>query len=175
MNYTTIRSKKTIIFALIAAVVLAVTCVVHAGNLAARAEEQLITCWVMCKPGDYVNVREWASTSAQAVGYLESGDSFQTDGSSRNGFIKAIELGECSESWVYSGYVVTEEPVPVFENYSCCAIKRVAIRRWMGGPKVEKTPWLVNGSDVSVFYIADGWAITNRGYIQSEWLEADPE
>ena len=69
--------------------------------------------------------------------------------------------------------MVTEEPVQVYEQYICVAKKRVACRKWIGGPQTSM-PWLKNGSDVDVFYMADGWAITSRGYIQSEWLEANP-
>ena len=39
----------------------------------------------------------------------------------------------------------------------------------------EVDHWLVNGSTVEVFYTAEGWACTSRGYIKSEWLEVDPE
>ena len=66
----------------------------------------------------------------------------------------------------------------VGENYVCVAKSRVACRRWVNGPQIEdngRPRWLVNGSNVSVFYIAEGWAVTSRGYIQSEWLEVDPE
>ena len=45
----------------------------------------------------------------------------------------------------------------------------------MNGPKVDGKGYLVNGSTVQVFCTADGWAVTNRGYIMDEYLEADPE
>ena len=141
----------------------------------AKADEQLITCWVMCRPGDYVNVRMSASKQSREVGYLECGDSFLTDGCTRNGFIRVYSVGEGSEGWVYSGYTVTEKPVEVYETYCCVSRGRVAVRRWMNGPKVATTPWIVNGSTVTVFCEADGWAVTSRGYIQSRYLEADPQ
>ena len=44
----------------------------------AKADGQLTTCWVMCRPGDYVNVRVSASRKSRQAGYLECGDSFLT-------------------------------------------------------------------------------------------------
>lgn len=64
--------------------------------------------------------------------------------------------------------------MPVYDTYVCVAKNRVACRKWMNGPKTA-TPWLRNGSTVQVFFIAGDWAITSRGYIRSEWLEADPQ
>lgn len=148
--------------------------------MAARADGQLITCWVMCQPNDtedgghYVNARIAPSTSCRPVGYLENGDSFQTDAKGENGFLKAYGIGENGISWIYSGFVVTEEPETINEQYVCVSNARVAIRRWMNGPRVAGTGWLTNGSNVFVYAIADGWAITDRGYIMSEYLEADP-
>jgi hypothetical protein len=140
----------------------------------ATAADTPITCWVLCNQDSRVNVRKEASKKSAAVGFLELGDSFLTDGETRNGYVHALGTGEYGDGWIYSGYVSTEEPAPVFERYVCTAKTRVACRRWMGGPLTSR-PWLNNGTDVMVFYIADGWALTARGYIQAEWLGADPE
>ena len=75
--------------------------------------------------------------------------------------------------WVYLGYVVTEKPQVIGERYMCNAVKQVACRKWMGGPQVDQKPWLKNGQTCEVFLMADGWAVTSRGYIRSEWLEFD--
>ena len=171
MNYNTKQRLKTIVFLLTVAVMVTVT-IVLAVNLC-RGEE-LVRCWVMCKPGSQVNVRRSPSTSAMQVGFLDAGDSFMTDSVCMNGFVRCYGIGENGEGWIYLGYVVTEEPKPVFERFVCVSNARVACRRWMGGPLMGTSPWIVNGSNVDVFYIADGWACTSRGYIMSEWLEADP-
>jgi len=145
-----------------------------------NGESELITCWVMCQPNDpkdgghYVNARIAPSTSCRPVGYLENGDSFQTDAKGENGFLRAYGIGENGTAWIYSGFVVTEEPEIINEQYVCVSNARVAIRRWMNGPRVAGSGWLTNGSNVFVYAIADGWAITDRGYIMSEYLEADP-
>lgn len=155
-------------------IALAITAAVIWAAIGSMAEEQLAKCWIMCKPGSQVNVRLTPDKKGREVGYLEAGDWFETDGTSSEGYIRVYGIGEYGEGWVYSGYVCTEEPVAVFEQYTCVAHKRVAIRKWMDGPQVERSPWLANGSDVDVFYMADGWACTSRGYIKAEWLEVDP-
>ena len=171
-NYNTHRTIKTIISILIVALIIAVTAFL-AFNLCKG--EELVTVWVMCKPGSQVNVRRTPSTHGMEVGFLDAGDSFLTDAVSSNGFLRCYGIGEYGEGWVYVGYVVTEEPTPVFERYSCLSNSRVACRRWMGGPKVSGSPWIVNGSNVDVFYVADGWACTSRGYIRSEYLEEEEQ
>ena len=142
--------------------------------ISARAEEHLATCWILCAPGSQVNVRRAPGRNTQEVGFLETGDSFRTDGTCRDGWVRCYGIGEYGEGWIYCGYVAEEEPVAVFEKYCCVAKNRVACRRWIGGPKTGN-PWLKNGSSVQVYYIAGDWAVTARGYIRSEYLERDPE
>ena len=140
------------------------------GWIRARAEEQLATCWIMCKPGSYVSIRERPDKDSAEHGRLDSGDSFQTDGESVDGWVTCCS-GE--GGWVYLGYVVTEKPQVIGERYMCNAVRQVACRKWMGGPQVDGKPWLKNGQTCEVFLMADGWAVTSRGYIRSEWLEFD--
>lgn len=136
--------------------------------------EQLATCWAMCKPGSYISIRETPRKTGTEIGYLDCGDSFQTDGESVDGWIRCYGAGDHA-GWVYCGYVVTEEPKKIGQRYVCCANRRVACRKWMGGPQIDSRPWMNNGQTCEVFCMADGWAVTSRGYIKSEWLEADPE
>ena len=166
-------NKKRLITLILAVVLACGIFTLQYGWLRAGAEESYCTCYVMCKPGDYVNVRRTPSTDGQIVGYLDAGDWFETDGTSSNGFIRVYGIGEYGEGWVYCGYVVTQEPKEVMQRYVCVAKNRVACRRWMNGPKVSGSPWLTNLSTVTVFYEADGWSCTSRGYIRSEYLEAD--
>jgi hypothetical protein len=171
-KYTT-NNRERKVFAIAVAAVLAVVIVALSVTLC-HGEEELVTVWAMCKPGSQVNVRRTPSKKGQEVGYLDAGDSFLTDGTSKNGFIRCYGIGEYGEGWVYAGYVATEEPDNVMEQYVCVSNARVACRRWMNGPKVDRSPWLSNGSNVIVFSIADGWACTSRGYIRAEYLEVDP-
>ena len=141
--------------------------------LACRAEDTTITCWALCQPGDHVNLRIDPKKDSESVGWLECGDSFQTDGDNRNGWIHVLDAGDC-DCWIYCGYVVTEQPEEINENYVVVARDKLACRRWVNGPQIESRKWLKNGTNVQVFYIAEGWAVTNLGYMQTEWLEVDP-
>ena len=176
MNYNTdkrFRARWILIFLLVAAVVAGIGYLI---GTAANAEDTPVRCWIMCKPveGNYVNVHRTPGKNSQSVGYLECGDDFLTDGKSSNGFIRVYNIGEYGEGWVYCGYVCTEEPVMVNEQYVVVAKTRVACRQWMDGPQIKSRPWLVNGSNVWVYCKADGWMLTSHGYILEEWLEANP-
>ena len=177
MNYNTNnihRARFWLIVLLVAVILGGIVYTVAFRNTMAAAEERLATAWILCKPGSRVNVRRSPSKNAMAVGFLEVGDWFLTDGESSNGWIRCYGIGEYGEGWIWCGYVAEEEPEPVFGQYVCAAKTRVACRKWMGGPQTS-LPWLKNGSDVQVFYIAGEWAITARGYIKSEYLEPDPK
>ena len=143
------------------------------------AEETLATVYAMCDPrdGNRVIVRAKPTKESAELGYLECGDSFLTDAEERDGWIRCCNIGEACEGWVFCGYVTTEPPEMVMEQYCCVAKNRVAVRRWQGGPQIirnKRKLWLNNCEDVTVFCIADGWACTSIGYIQAEWLEIDP-
>lgn len=132
--------------------------------------------WVICKPGDFVNVRREPAKNSEAVGYLEAGDEFRTDGTVKNGFLKVTPFGENGAGWIFAGFVSEERPEKDGGQYVCTAKKRVACRRWANGPRIRgRAGWLYNGGNVRVYYRTGEWSVTSRGYIRSEWLEADPE
>lgn len=138
-----------------------------------RAEDKPATCWILSKTN--VNLRRTPDGSGQIVGSLDPGDDFQTDGVCKNGYVRALNIGEYGEAWVYCGYVVTDRVEKSGENYVCVAKNRVACRKWCDGPQIGgRGGWLNNGSCVQVFYKSDEWCVTNRGYIKTEWLEVDP-
>ena len=172
-HYNTEKQKRKVILILIMAAVVVIGAVIWATG---GAEDELITCWVLCKPGpgNYVTLRRGPSKDSAEIGRLEVGDSFRTDAVAKNGFFRVYGMTEYLEAWIYCGFVVTEEPEPVFCNCYNSSYGRVACRRWISGPKVDGSSWLAPLSDVTVFYIADGWAVTSRGYIQSKYLEEDP-
>lgn len=136
---------------------------------ACRAEETEKR-WVLCQTGSRVNLRIGPSDGNSSVGWLEIGDDFTTDGEERNGWIRVLDRGEC-ECWIFSGYVVEEKPEAIGETMYVAAKKQLACRRWVNGPQVAGRKWLKNGREIQVFYIADGWAVTNLGYVEAEWLE----
>ena len=173
-NHYSIFDREKIV-AFIAIVAVLIVAGIAIGVSLCHGEDALVKCWIMCKPGDYVHVRRVPSKKGMEVGYLDAGDWFETDAVSADGFIRCYDIGEYGEGWVYCGYVVTEEPQLINETYVCCAPKRVACRRWMGSPQVNGCAWLTNLSTVYVYYIADGWACTNQGYIKAEYLEVSPQ
>lgn len=174
---TTTRQAKAIV---IIALALAMTVIgVCAGSTFAEEDDALATVYAICDPrqGNWVSVRLNPTTGSQEIGRLECGDKFSTDGEAIDGWIRCYGIGECS-GWVFSGFTSIEKPQIVMERYCCVAKKRVAVRRWQGGPQIRKQNgkklWLNNCEDVTVFCIADGWACTGIGYVQAEWLEVDP-
>ena len=175
-NYSVFDKEKIVAF--IAVIVFVAAIAFWAGSTFAE-DEETATVYTMCdpRPGNWVSVRMKPTTSSQEIGRLECGDKFETDGDSRDGWIRCYGIGETS-GWVYSAFVAVEKPEIVMEQYCCVAKKQVAIRRWPGGPLVEirgKKQYLRNCEDVTVFCIGDGWAYTSRGYIKAEWLEVDPK
>ena len=178
MNYNTKNSgsaRKALIILLAAVIFAGIAYVVALNANAEAAENRLATVWVMCKPGTQVNVRRRPMTDSKSETQLDAGMEVLTDGESQDGWIRVYGVGENGGGWIYHGYIVLEEPQKIGTRYVCVAKKQAACRRWMGGPQVERHKWIKNGENVDVFFIADGWACTSLGYIQSEWLEPDPE
>jgi len=175
-DYTTDeKERKVFLFAMI---ILGIAIGFWLGMQIVRAEEEKpLACWIMCKPGpgNQVFIREKPDKGSKDVGFLEAGDEFYTDGKCRNGFVHAVGIGEAGDGWIYSGYVVTEKPELVCENYYCVARSRAACRRWVEGPQIAgRLGWIHNGTTVTVFLRNSEWSVTSRGYIRSEWLEVDP-
>lgn len=167
------RRSLCLILAIIATIAMFIALI--AFNIYSSASGETITCWAICKPGNYIVIRRSPQKNAMQVGFLDPCDPFQTDGESQNGFIHAVDIGDDGEGWVYCGFVSTEEPEPVFERYYCSSRSRVVCRRWISGPQISgRRGWIYNGDTLEVFYRTDTWSITSRGYIKSEWLEPDP-
>ena len=174
-NYTTSKAKKQARALLILLAAAVLICGWHFGGQAVRAraeEETTVTAWALCKPGTYVNIRLWPSKKATEVGYLDPCDKVECDGRVKDGFAHIVEP---LDGWVYAGYLTFSEPKNVNSRYVVIAKKRVAARRWIDGPQMGTKPWLINGSEVTVYYMSADWAITSRGFVRSEWLEEDPQ
>lgn len=169
-QYNTSITKKVVGILAVAVLLIAVYQIAMASN-----DGKMITCWALCKPKSHVEVHERPDKDSPVVGRLDPMDPFRTDGESKNGFIWC-DVGESCGGWIYCGYVSTDEPEAVGERYVCVAKKQVACRRWIHGPQIAgRAGWLKNLQTVEVFFRTDSWCVTSRGYIQSEWLEVDPE
>jgi hypothetical protein len=127
------------------------------------------TGWVICQPGDYVNVRLNPSMKAGVIGRLEMGDEVHLDGQQRNGFLHCVRIGlEVSEAWVYAGYIVYGEPKTGEWTGTIHSDGRVAARKCIGG---KRRCWLRDEQAVKVYAHGGGWAVTNKGFVQTEYLQ----
>ena len=133
------------------------------------------TLYVMCKPKSFVNVRAFPKKNATEVGRVECGDEVLTLGEKRGKYIRiydpAFESGDC---WIHRGYLTEEKPeiYPEGNTFTIQAKGRVAVRRYIKG---ARRVWIRPGKAVTVYAITKEWALTNRGYIKTEFLEEAAE
>ena len=170
MNYNTRKYDKAraILIGVIAGVIISGAMFLAVSGT--MAEDHNIVAYIICQPGDWVNARKAPSTRSESVARLETGDSFELDGRSKNGFMYAPVLAcEYGEAWIYSGYIVTEQPQNACGKlYRITSNGRVACRRYIEGPR---RCWVVDGSEVKVWGYTSEWAVTNKGFIQSRYIE----
>jgi len=126
--------------------------------------------FILCNPteGNYVCIRRSPMKHAKESGRLECGDRIRTDGKVRNGYLHILGMTEDGEGWVHSGYVVNDEPVIRKCMASVAASGRVMARRNIRG---KRTAWLAVCSEVRVYARSEEWAVTNRGFVRTEYLE----
>lgn len=134
----------------------------------AGAEDE--TKYILCnpKPTSHVAIRRSPKHKAEEIGRLDCGDWFITDGKTRNGYLHLIGLTEYGEGWVHMGYVVDDKPVIEKCNGTISASGRVKARKHING---TKNCWLAVGDDIRVFARSEEWAVTNKGFIRTEFLE----
>lgn len=134
---------------------------------AAFAEDERV--FIFCNPETSVNVRFKPKKGSEIVGRLEFGDWVETDGKKSNGFIHVYGIGEYGEGWIFAGYVVQDPPEKTEKVYaSIGASGRVMSYRWVNG---KKNGWLNVCDQVTILGMSDEWAITNKGYIRTKYLE----
>ena len=76
-HYSIFDRDKIVAFVAILAVLIVATVAI---TLSVCNGENLATCWIMCKPGSYVTIREKPNKNSAECGYLDSGEDFKTDG-----------------------------------------------------------------------------------------------
>lgn len=152
-----------IVLLIIAALILNVYCLTS-------GKAETIDAWVICNPESYVNVRSNPQKKSMVIGRFESGTYIQLDGKKKNGFYHCINVSlEEDEGWISKGYIVFDEPKrPCNTYHTVTGNGRVAARSTMGG---KRNCWLKKGMQVRVYVISDEWAVTNKGFIKSEFLE----
>lgn len=133
-----------------------------------HAEEE-IECWILCQPNSYVNARIFASGRSTIVGRLECGDKIYTDGVEKKGFLHCFANTESSDCWIHKGYIVFSEPhVPFIRDTQIISNGRVAARRTING---KRRCWLRDGQKIKVYMMSDEWAVTNKGFVKTEYID----
>ena len=165
-RYYITSSALTKVLTLILAFVIALAAYTVATEInRAHAETVYTKQWIICK--DYVIIRNWPSRKATEGGQLDPGDEIEIDGKTKDGFAHIVSP---VDGWVWAGNIVSSQP----EKFECKAFvtakKRLYCRRWVDGPTVDSKPYLVNGSEVRVFWMNDEWAVTNRTILS--WMRA---
>lgn len=169
-NYTTYRPLTKALSLILVAVALFAGYAIGTEINRVHAESVYATEYILCRT--YTNIRMWPSRSATEIGRLDPGDTVEIDGRTKDGWAHIV--APC-DGWVHAGYLSASEPRKVDQTGVVVARNRVAARRWIDGPQVDEKPWLINGSEVTIYWMSDDWACTSRGFIQSEWLEVCSE
>ena len=133
----------------------------------AKAEEW-VECWILCQPDSFVNARLNPTRKSIEIGRLECGDKIYTDGKSKNGFLHCSVGFEYGEGWVYKGYIVYDKPEkPKNLETNVESNGRVAARKTIDG---QRRCWLKDGQTIKVYMISKEWAVTNKGFVKSEFV-----
>ena len=138
----------------------------------AAAEPITEQVWVLCDPESYVTLREGPGKRKAEFGGVLCGAELWTDNKAKNGFLHVLEIpAEESEGWISGRYIVYDRPVEMNRVMRIRGDGRVALRKWVGGPVKG---WILPGETLTVWWMSGSWAVTGRGYIRSEFLEAIP-
>ena len=174
------EAKETIRKSLIVAVeiilmVIVVYTIICLLNSIGFAEEGTITAYVICQPGDYVNIRSSAKFGNNLIGRLDSGDPIEIDGTVRNGFMRLVNmpLESASDAWVYAGYIVYDEPVNVHEREAIVVSNHNLAARKNCTGRIRR--WLKTGTELIVYWFSETWCVTNKGFVMSQYIELDGE
>ena len=137
----------------------------------ANAEDGIVyDVWVMCQPDSEVMIRQKPGKQARVIGAAGCGQKLHTDWKERDGWLHLIDLAnETGEGWIHMGYVACVEPKAVNDWMTVAHCRRVAARKGIDG---KRQAWVKSGKRVFVYMVADVWAVTDKGYIHLEYLEA---
>lgn len=125
--------------------------------------------FIICNPKTPVIVRKTPRKGAEETGRLDFGDDVLTDGRKKNGYLHIIGVTEVGEGWIFAGNTVTDQPVKLTgARANIAATGRVMTYRWING---KRNGWVQVCEEVKVYAISEEWAVTNRGYIRTKYLE----
>ena len=126
--------------------------------------------YIICQPGDYVNVRWSPKVAHNECGQLIAGDEILLDGETKNGFALCDDaISETGTAWVYTGYIVFDEPKNLHGQTAIVSSNyRLAARTSCTG---EVRKWLHNGDVVQVFWWSEEWCVTNYGFVKTQYID----
>lgn len=165
---------KKIVIALIELVLiiaLAILIIFATRSIGYSEEDPCFTAWVICQPNDFVNAREKPSRKSRECGYFLPGDPVETDGYSKNGFLRCYGF-ETGVAWVSEGYVVYDKPELVDCTAYSIAKGRLAARKCIDG---KRRCWVGVNEEVKVSWMSSEWCVTNKGFVKTEFLEMEGE
>lgn len=154
------------------AIIAAVICFILdiARATAEGEEEELTEYWVLCQPDSYVTIRNGPGKNYSEEGRGYAGDNFYSDGIRKGRYIHMVRVpNELGEGWISERYLTTSEPeVYTQPETRTVKAKELNCRTCIGG---SRRCVLKRGAEVKVYLMADDWSVTNRGYIQTKYLD----
>ena len=134
-------------------------------------EEDYEVRWVLCS--DFVYVRSTPNKKQEPLGWLEPGDMVYVDGKVRNGYVHVVRIClESDDGWVHKGFLVEDAPEKMNRTATVASRGRLAARKYVKG---KRTRWLKPMATVKVYWWSDEWALTDCGYVKTQYLELDGE
>lgn len=139
----------------------------------AEEEEEMDKVYVMCNINSYVTIRSTPRKKHNEIQIAHAGDDFYTDWKKKNGYLHIYGSFDEGEGWIKQEYVTIWEPYvyPEGETF-IVTVKKVNCRKWMNGPRRGT---LKKGAEVLVYLEGEEWCVTNKGYIQTKYLEMKKE
>lgn len=130
--------------------------------------------WVMCQLNSEVVVRAKPSKHAREVARVYPGDRVELDGKKIGRWYHCIGTGEPGEGWIRGDYLSFTEPVVYKEGKLYHTTKANLIARFSIRGNVRRK-FRKKGVTVTVYLMAEEWAVTSQGFIMTRFLEAEDE
>ena len=154
-------------------IISAIVCILAVFQDVGLAESDTEDVWVLCTYESFVNIRENPRKSSFAFGGVTCGTRLKTDGEEKGDYLHVVDVpAEESEGWISKQFIVHSEPVRMTQPATVVSNGRLAARKGIGG-KVQY--WMNPMDTLTIFWWTDEWCLTNKGYVQTEFLELDGE
>lgn len=137
----------------------------------ALADEGYRDAWVLCnpKPGNHVNVRSHPSKGGEVIATVDAGDYIPLTGKKQGRWYQCDVPCEAGMGWIRGDYLVFDKPVTFTGGRKYRTTNGKVYARY--SIKGNKCATLKKGATVTVLLMASEWAVTDRGFIMTEFLE----